>query len=383
MLIWNDPSRPVAARFGIAGDFLPSSGLSPAGSDTWPGMAEQLRESFRDLAFSLVNLECPVDVGTLQPRLKTTLGDTFSAPRESLDYLRALKCKAVSLANNHMYDYGAAGIQTTRAALSTAGIASLGAGRTLEDSPEVSVIPIGDSARIGIWCAALALRECSTMNSRGIEPATLDRGNAALSQLRSLGATCSVALLHAGAERTNRPDPNAVKLMDGLAQAGFDLVAACHSHRTSGYHDIVRPTSPHPAFCFYGLGSLSSGVIYSDLEREGLLAVVGINSDGNLASVEAKPIFLGGPGWGAVPSPPQADSILGRFLSISLEVLNGSYEHGFYQDAGKDLLRTHWSDLQLAFSRAGLRGIFSKLTRLRFTHIRTLMHKGFHIGRSI
>jgi hypothetical protein len=383
MLIWNDPSRPVVARFAIAGDFLPSSGLCPTGLDTWSGMAEQLRESFRDLDFSLVNLECPVDVGMQPPRLKTTLGDTFSAPRESLDYLRALKCKVVSLANNHMYDYGSPGIRATRAALSSTGITSLGAGMTLQDSPEVCVIPLGNSARIGIWCAALALRECSTTDSRGIEPATLDRGKAALSQLKSLGATCCVAFLHAGAEGTNRPDPNAVKLMDFLAQAGFDLVTACHSHRTSGYHDVVRNSSPHPAFCFYGLGSVASGVIYSDLEREGLVAVVGVNSEGGPASVEIQPIFLSGPGWGSVPTPAQAESILGRFLTISLEVLNGSYEHGFYEDTGKDLLRTHWRDLRLAFGRAGLRGIFSKLTRLRFGHIRTLMHRSLHTRRSV
>lgn len=374
MLLWNDPSSSVVTRFAIAGDFLPSSGLSATAGQSWSEMAGQLAQVFRELDFSLVNLECPVGVGALPPRLKSALGDTFSAPREALDYLRALKCKVVSLANNHSYDYGAPGITATRLALSAAEITSLGAERTLRDSPDVCVIPVGQSARIGIWCAALALRECSTLNTRGIEPATADRGQAALSRLKTLGATCSVAFLHAGAEGTNRPDPKAVELMDALARAGFDLVTACHSHRTSGYQDIVRLSSPYPSFCLYGLGSLSSGVIYSELEREGLLAVVGVNLDGRIASLEVKPIFLSGPGWGTIPAPAQAEPILGRFLTVTREVLDGSYEHGFYDDTGRDFLHTHWRDVRLAYNRAGVRGVLSKLVRLRMAHLRTLLH---------
>jgi len=175
-------------------------------------------------------------------------------------------------------------------------------------------------------------------------------------------------------------DPAAVKLMDSLAREGFDLIAACHSHRTSGFADIARQLSPYPAFCFYGLGSLSSGVIYSDLEREGLLASIGLNSEGRIVSVEAKPIYLVGRGWGTIPTSEQAESILGTFLAVSREILDGSYEHGFYSDAGRHFLRAQWRDLSLAFNRAGLRGVLSKVARLRMGHLRTLFHSGLRSG---
>src|SRR6266478_2466451 len=106
MLLWKDPSSSVVARFGIAGDFLPASGLSPTSPQTWAGMVEPLSALFDELDFTLVNLECPVNVGALPPRTKASLGDSFSAPQESVDYLQGLKCKVVSLANNHSYDYG-------------------------------------------------------------------------------------------------------------------------------------------------------------------------------------------------------------------------------------------------------------------------------------
>jgi Bacterial capsule synthesis protein PGA_cap len=380
MLLWNDPSSAVVARFGIAGDFLPASGLKPVGAQTWSEMARPLVDAFGELDFALVNLESPVNVGSLPPRTKPSLGDTFNAPQEALDYLRALKCKVVSLANNHTYDYDSSGVATTEGALKAAGIVPLGISQNLEEPPSVHVLNLGDNARIGIWCSALGLRECATKKSAGLEPATIERGKAALSLLKSQGATCCVAFLHAGAEGTNRPDPGAVTLMDSLAREGFDLVAACHSHRTSGFADVVRQSSPYPAFCFYGLGSLSSGVIYSELEREGLLALIGLNSEGRIASVEAKPIYLAGPGWGTIPTREQAESILSNFLAVSREILDGSYEHGFYSDAGRHFLQAQWRDLSLAFNRAGLRGVLSKVGRLRMGHLRTLFHSNLRSG---
>jgi hypothetical protein len=380
MLLWNDPSSAVVARFGIAGDFLPASGLKPIDTQTWSEMAAPLVEAFGELDFALVNLESPVDVGSLLPRMKPSLGDSFNAPKEALDYLRALKCKVVSLANNHIYDYDSSGAAITEAALKAAGIISLGISQNLEEPPSVHLLTLGDTTRVGIWCAALALRECATKRSAGVEPATIERAKAALSTLKSQGATSCVAFLHAGAEGTNRPDPSAVKLMDSLAHQGFDLIAACHSHRTSGFADIARESSPYPAFCFYGLGSLSSGVIYSDLEREGLLALIGLNSEGRIVSVEAKPIYLAGPGWGTIPTREQAESILASFLAVSREILDGSYEHSFYSDAGRHFLQAQWRDLSLAFNRAGLRGVLSKVARLRMGHLRTLFHSGSRSG---
>jgi hypothetical protein len=270
MLLWNDPSSAVVARFGIAGDFLPASGLKPVGTQTWSEMAGPLVEAFGELDFALVNLESPVDVGSLLPRMKPSLGDSFNAPKEALDYLRALKCKVVSLANNHIYDYDSSGAAITEAALKAAGVIRSGSGQNLEEPPSVHLLKLGDTTRVGIWCAALALRDVRR-RFRRFGPATIERGKAALLYAQISGAT--LCRLFTRWRRGHQPPrPFCVKLMDSLAHEGFDLIAACHSHRTSGFADIARESSPYPAFCFYGLGSLSSGVIYSDLEREGLLA---------------------------------------------------------------------------------------------------------------
>src|SRR5260370_17922525 len=138
MLICNDPSSTVVARFGIAGDFLPASGLQPGGTQTWSEMAGPLVEAFGGLDFALVNLESPVDVGSLPPRTKPSLGDTFGAPKEALDYLHALKCKVVSLPNNHTYDYDSSRLACSEAALKATGIVPLGISQNLEQPATVS-----------------------------------------------------------------------------------------------------------------------------------------------------------------------------------------------------------------------------------------------------
>src|SRR5260370_36383717 len=147
MLLWNDPSSTVAARFAIAGDFLPASGLQPVGTQTWSEMAGPLVEAFGGLDFALVNLESPVDVGSLPPRTKPSLGDTFGAPKEALDYLHALKCKVVSLANNHTYDYDSSAVARTEAALPAARILPLGISQHFEEPPSVYALNLSHPAR--------------------------------------------------------------------------------------------------------------------------------------------------------------------------------------------------------------------------------------------
>src|SRR5262245_44084677 len=105
MLVWKNQREP-AVRFGVAGDFLPASGLTPAGGESWSGQAELLSPLFHDLQFSVINLECPVGVEGITPKIKASLGDSFAAPLESLEYLHALNASVIGIANNHLYDYG-------------------------------------------------------------------------------------------------------------------------------------------------------------------------------------------------------------------------------------------------------------------------------------
>lgn len=223
--------------------------------------------------------------------------------------------------------------------------------------------------RVGFWSAAIASRDLATRAKAGVEPATLARATQALKLLTSLGAHFSVALIHAGCLRTNRIDPAEAALMDRIAGCGFQIVGASHSHRVSGAK-VLSPRDSGPAFCFYGLGSIASGYIASDFEREGLIVVASLTSPGNLARVEVLPVILGASGFGQVPSPQASDAILARFSSLCREIADGSSTRLFYRDMSEGLVRLYLRDAHAALRQSGLRGLARKARRIRIRHVK-------------
>jgi hypothetical protein len=373
LVLWTSPQpAPIVARVAIAGDFLPTGSLAlPEGG--WSAPARPVQSAFEDVSVSFLNLECPLDSEDLPVRPLTGVGQIVSANSSSLDYLQSIRSLAVGFANNHSYDYGGAGVERTRAALMQKHFVALGAGRTLHDVPETFVWQGLGNIRVGFWAAAHASRDLATRHCDGVEPATVARARLASAVLKSQNATFAIALLHAGCLRTNRPDPHDAALMDAIASSGFDIVAASHSHRISG-SKLLPAHGTTPTFCFYGLGSIVSGYIASPLEREGVLIVAGLHSDGSLASIEVRPLWLAESGFAEIPSPEISDAILNRFLDLSAEIADGSCARRFYEDMSRGLVRLYTRDLLAAFHQSGLLGLARKATRIRTRHLRRLLH---------
>jgi poly-gamma-glutamate capsule biosynthesis protein CapA/YwtB (metallophosphatase superfamily) len=376
MILWQKENSQIAFKVGIAGDFLPAPDFKLPDGSTWSSVSGSVAPYFEDVDMSVINLECPVDVGDSKARMKMAMGGSFCAPAEVLNFLSTVKTEIVGIANNHIYDYGQEGLECTKSAVLAKGMIPIGCGRTLLNAPDVFVWEGSAKTRIGFWAAARGLSENAARNASGVEAATQKRGLEALAKMNEQGAQLRVALIHAGLEHTNRPDPHDVAFMDSLAALGFDVVAAAHSHRISGHKVITRPDG-RAAFCFYGLGSLLSGVMYTPLEREGMLVVVALDARGGIAKVEGRPIQLEGAGWGAVPNPERGEAISERFLRCSEEIANGSYKRLFYKDTGKDLFRRQFRDVQVAIRQGGLKGLTRKLSRLRMRHLHRLIWKGF------
>jgi len=375
MIVWqNSETRPVS-RVAIAGDFLPASGLQLPEGKSWADVAAGLARYFARADVGILNLECCVDVGESKPRPKLGLGDSFEAKSDVLTFPLSLGTKIVGMANNHIYDFGEEGLNRTREALERSGLVPLGTGKKLSEKPDVVVAATANGPRVGVWASARHLSEAATRKKAGIEPATRSRGQEALEALEERGAALKIAFLHAGLERTNRPDPDDVVFMDDLAKMGFDVVTACHSHRISGYKEVRRPQASS-AFCFYGLGSVSSGVIYSDFEREGIVVVLGIDPTGSLAQIEVQPVFLEQTGWGRIPPVSAAYRILERFRLLCAEIAEGTYKQRFYADVRSHLLRRQFRDMQAALQNGGLRGLATKLGRVRIRHLNRALHHG-------
>ncbi|MEA2159479.1 MAG: hypothetical protein QOD66_1859 [Solirubrobacteraceae bacterium] len=362
-----------AERFAIGGDYLPALLAGSDDSDRCGAMAARLEPLVQDVGCLVLNLECPVGVDDLEPAPKPGTGDPMRAGAVALDYLSPLSVGAVGLANNHIYDFGPDGVARTRRALDERGIPCLGAGRRTSDEPEVLLLSVGP-ARIGLWNAANVTTRPAGRQREGVEPVTTARGRRAIERMATLDATLRVALVHAGAESTNRPDPADKDAIDALVEAGFDVVAACHSHRISGFQAGERE-SGGGGLSFYGLGSVSSGVVYSPLEREGMLVVVGLDDSGRLLDAEIRTIQLRDDGWGDVPDAASGRALAQRIEAISREVADGSFRSAFYRDMSGGLVKSQLRDAVRAYRNAGVRGLIAKLRRARIKHLRRLLFR--------
>ena len=375
--VWQSAQYPeIKTRIAIAGDFLPAGNLAIGAATSWRELAVPLLPHFADVDTTFVNLECALDVDDLQARPLNGIGQIVWANGEVIDYLAAIRCRGVSLANNHAYDFGPAGVQRTRKALLARQLVPLGAGRVVRDTPEIFVWQGPGDLRVGFWAAAKASRELATRTMAGVEPATNSRADEALALMKESGVTFSIALLHAGSLRTNRPAPEDVTLCRALATGGFDIVAAAHSHRIAGAERFTH-NDGRQSFCFYGLGSVVSGYIASEAEREGLIVIAGFDSTGHLVEISVRPVFLLYSGLGEVPSLAKADSIVDRFSALSAEIGDGSYRSAFYRDVSANLINLYLRDARAALCHSGIRGLIRKAVRIRLCHVKRLMHRIF------
>ncbi|MGH7839238.1 MAG: CapA family protein [Candidatus Binataceae bacterium] len=374
-MLWESPgSEPAAARIASAGEFLPAGRITLGAASSWREAARALAPLFDDVSVSFAKLECVLNPGTLPARALSGIGEIVSAPSSALEYLRAIRTEVAAIANNHIFDFGAAGAARTQSAISQCAMVPMGLTHGLRHEPEVCVWQGRENLRVGFWAAAKATRDPAAHNRTGVEPATLRRAREALAAMESQNANFRVALLHAGCMRTHYPDPEDARLMDSMAQAGFDIVAASHSHRISGWRPIVGAKN-RPAFCFYGLGSLVSGFAASPAEREGLVIVLGISQDGKLTHIELHPVEIDPGGLGAIPPGETAVTILNRFRKISEEIANGSFARLFYRDMSHGMLPLYWRDARAAYRQAGMSGLARKAGRVRLRHVRRLLHK--------
>jgi poly-gamma-glutamate synthesis protein (capsule biosynthesis protein) len=307
-----------------------------------------------------------MDVGDLRPTPKRGLGFNMSASPGLVTYMRALNVHVAGMANNHAYDFGAEGVRRTLAALARAGIRGCGA-RAVQDGDPCVVVLRQRGSTVGLWAAANNTHEQAGRRQEGIEPASRARAKRAHARLIAQGATCTIALIHAGLEGTSYPDPADKRLLDDIAAVGFDVVAACHSHRISGARLPCAGSAPRAVF--YGLGSLSSQICQTPVEREGLIAIVDLDASGCVVAIGVVPVVLDSEGWGSDAKPVPGHAILDRFTDISEAIESGAYKARFYDDVAPELWKAQALDVWLALRNGGLRAVLAKLTRLRARHL--------------
>ncbi|MDE5591286.1 MAG: CapA family protein [Acetatifactor sp.] len=167
---------------------------------------------------------------------------TFRAKPERVEVLHQLGVDAVTLANNHIYDYGKEALLDTFTVLEEAEISYFGAGRTLEEAMAPLYIEV-DGKTVALVGASRAEKNKMTPQATETEPGILrcydtELFKKTIAEAKANADFC-IAFVHWGTEYSY--DLEQVQLDTGkeYLDAGADAVIGAHSHCLQGleYYD--------------------------------------------------------------------------------------------------------------------------------------------------
>ncbi len=193
---------------------------------------------------------------------------TYRVPTSWISVFRELGLDGVTLANNHVLDYGADALLDTYNVLDSAGIIHTGAGEDLTAAKVPAVFSAGDKT-VAIVGASRVTPDATWFASRynagvfsAYQPENL------LEQIRTLAEDdiydAVIAYIHWGIERDEFPQDYQRTLARQLIDAGADIVIGAHPHVMQG----IEYYKGKPIF--YSMGNFIFG---SSIPRTALLKV--------------------------------------------------------------------------------------------------------------
>ena len=218
------------------GDIAPVRGaLENLGNTDAGEYARQILNSLPQSDLTVANLEAPVvSQATLGENKRYSLRTDVSA----LDLFGSRS--VLSLANNHIMDYGEQGLAETIAALNARGIIHAGAGRNLEEASKPALIDVG-GIRVAVLCCADPRFKAATAHRAGTCPATIELVDASVRKLLST-ADIVIVSVHMGIEFLPVPSRRQLELAEVCARAGASVLQFHHTHTISGIQNIGECT---------------------------------------------------------------------------------------------------------------------------------------------
>lgn len=192
---------------------------------------------------------------------------TFRADPQSAALLEIFGTDAVTLANNHVYDYGKRGLLSTLDTLEKEGIPYSGAGRDIKEASKI-IYYVMNGRKVAFVSATQIERSIQyTRAATETEPGVLKTLNPErFLKVVNEAAKHSdyvIAEVHWGTEGMLYPDHAQRNLAEQIAEAGADVIIGGHPHRLQGAAYIGDvPVA-------YSLGNFwfSTGTLYTTLAK--------------------------------------------------------------------------------------------------------------------
>lgn len=188
---------------------------------------------FQQADYRMVNLEAPITVNEPKNKILKTGPHLRMSEDTVMLYLKQLKVDAVTLANNHILDYGTKGLTDTFETLKRNKIDFVGAGNTLNEATQPLTLE-KDGIRIAILNFCENEWSIAEENKSGANPMDIiDNTN----QIKAAKATHDkvICIIHGGHEYYHLPSPRMQKQYRFYADNGADAIVGHHTHCIGGY----------------------------------------------------------------------------------------------------------------------------------------------------
>ncbi len=190
-------------------------------------------------------------------------GPCIKASRRCMPTIKRMNIDCLSLANNHILDYGEKGLISTCKTIRNAGVAYVGVGNNIEKVKKVHYFEV-DHMRVGVLSCAEYEFSIATKYSAGAYPFDALE---ILDDIAVLKKDCDyvVVLYHGGKEYYRYPAPYLQKRCRKMAEKGADLVICQHSHCIGCMEEY------HGATIVYGQGNFLFDFGGNDFKNTGLM----------------------------------------------------------------------------------------------------------------
>lgn len=237
---------------------------------------EHVLDTFAQADLVVANLECVISsLGERQPKAYT-----FHTRPEAADALAAAGIDVVSVANNHVYDFGPDALLDSLARLDAAGIGRAGAGADRAEA-RAPLLVESNGVRIAFLGYAGPFGERSGWHTTDAEAGPHSPGMAIarpraverdVTAARAL-ADVVIVMVHAGTEYASSPNPSQRAIVDAAMGAGATMYLGHHPHVLQGA--VPEP----PTLIAYSLGNFVFD-LFDGPSRDSVIADVTLTAEG-------------------------------------------------------------------------------------------------------
>lgn len=230
----------------VAGDFCPQSRVARLfKKKDFSVVLSNIKTVVSQSNYSILNFECPIASDTAKPIEKW--GPNLKCEESGVEAVKWLGFKCVTIANNHILDYGEEALKNTINAFNLFDIDYVGGGMNYQDATKILYKQIEDKSIAIINCCE---HEFSIASERtaGAAPLNAIRQYYFIKEAKTK-ADYILVIVHGGHEHFQYPSLRMQETYRFFIDAGADAVVNHHQHCYSGYEKYKD------GIIFYGLGN--------------------------------------------------------------------------------------------------------------------------------